>query len=92
MTQVFGGFHFLLGGGGLGCGEGAGCSTSAGPGSRFFFFCFLQIIMKMNCQSRLQKLISLVGVGRDTGPVLCICHYGSWCDTACWFGVCCLSW
>ena len=35
MTQGFGGFLLLLGGG---CGEGADCRPGAGPGFRFFLF------------------------------------------------------
>ena len=44
MTQGFGDFLLLLGGGG--CGEGADCMAGASPGFSRVLFC-LQIRMKM---------------------------------------------
>ena len=52
MTQGFGGFLFLLGGG---CGEGAGCRASASPGIRCVLFSSLQIIKKIKILNSIKK-------------------------------------
>ena len=59
MTQGFGGFLLLLGGG-FGCGEGAGCRAGGGPGFRCVLFC-LQIIMKIKILNSIKTKESLSG-------------------------------